>query len=352
MSADKTDCRYVCARAPLRLGLAGGGTDVSPYCDRHGGLILNATIGHYAYAMLKPCSPSILRFAATDLDMQETLEASLPLRPANHGEELALHRGVYNAIMNRFNGGRAVPVELITSCDVPQGSGLGASSTLVVAMVKAFAEFLNLPLDEFDIARLAFEIERFDCGLQGGRQDHYSAAFGGFNYMEFPDAEHASVHPLRLKNWIICDLESSLLLYYTGVSRVSASIIAEQSKRVDSGDERAVHAMHRMREEVPATKRCLLRGDFDGLITSMRNGWEAKKSSASMISNPHIERIQAAATQAGALAGKVSGAGGGGFMLFFVPQERRMEVANTLRQFDGFLTPCVFSLHGVQAWRR
>ncbi len=336
------------ARAPLRLGLAGGGTDVSPYCDIHGGYVLNAAIDRYAYAVIKTLDQAVVRFVATDQQIEKVRPAEVPL-PLNG--KLDLHKAVYNRVVKDFNGGKSIPLELSTFCDAPAGSGLGSSSTLVVAMIRAFAELLNLPLDDYTIAHMAHQIERVDCGLQGGRQDQYSATFGGFNFMEFYAEERAVINPLRIKNWIICELESSLVLYFTGVSRESAHIIADQSSNVKSGAADALDAMHGIKREALAMKECLLRGDFEGLVDSMRLGWENKKRSAKTVSNLHIDAIYDAAIQAGALAGKVSGAGGGGFMWFFVPTEKRMDVIRTLSGFGGQVSNCHFTKQGTQAWR-
>ncbi len=181
------------ARAPLRLGLAGGGSDVSPYCDIHGGYVLNATIDRYAYAVIKLLGESEVRFIAADqqIEVKDTLSEQLELNGM-----LNLHKAVYNQMIQQYNDGKPIPMELSTFCDAPAGSGLGSSSTLVVVMIRAFAELLNLPLDDYMIAHLAYQIERVDCGLQGGRQDQYSATFGGFNFMEFYADERAVVNPL------------------------------------------------------------------------------------------------------------------------------------------------------------
>jgi D-glycero-alpha-D-manno-heptose-7-phosphate kinase len=335
------------ARAPLRLGLAGGGTDVSPYCDTYGGYVLNSTIDRYAYAVINTTA-SHVRFAATDQKRELTYELSnrLPLKG-----ELDLHAAVYNAIIERYNGGRPLPLELVTFCDAPAGSGLGSSSTLVVVMIRAFAELLNLPLDDYAIAQLAFQVERVDCGLNGGRQDQYAATFGGFNFMEFYANNRAIINPLRIKNWIVCELEASLVLFYTGVSRESARIIADQSGNIKSGVSSAVEAMHGIKQEAVAIKESLLKGDFGGIVDSMREGWENKKLSAQTVSNPYLDEIYDAAKSAGALAGKVSGAGGGGFMMFFVPPDRRMELIHKLGEYDGQVSNCHFTKYGTQAWR-
>ena len=336
------------ARAPLRLGLAGGGTDVSPYCDIYGGFVLNAAIDRYAYAVIKTLDEPVVRIVATDQQVEKASPSEVPL-PLDG--KLDLHKAVYNHIVQNFNGGKPIPLELSTFCDAPVGSGLGSSSTLVVTMIRAFAELLNLPLDDYSIAHMAYHVERVDCGLQGGRQDQYSATFGGCNFMEFYVDERVIINPLRIKNWIICELEASLVLYFTGVSRESAHIIAEQSSNVESGAADALEAMHGIKHEALAMKECLLRGDFPGLVESMRLGWENKKRSAKTVSNPHIDAIYDAAMLAGALAGKVSGAGGGGFMWFFVPTEKRMDVTRTLNGFGGQVSNCHFTKNGMQAWR-
>jgi D-glycero-alpha-D-manno-heptose-7-phosphate kinase len=336
------------ARAPLRLGLAGGGTDVSPYCDIYGGYVLNAAINRYAYAVIKTLDEPVVRFIATDQQERVIRPAKIPL-PLDG--KLNLHAAVYNHIIINFNNGKPINLELSTFCDAPVGSGLGSSSTLVVAMIRAFAELLNLPLDDYAIAQMAYLIERVVCGLQGGRQDQYSATFGGFNFMEFYADERAVINPLRIKNWIICELESSLVLYFTGVSRESANIIADQSSNVKFGATDALEAMHGIKREALAMKECLLRGDFSGLVDSMHLGWKNKKRSAKTVSNPHIDAIYDAAIEAGALAGKVSGAGGGGFMWFFVPTEKRMDVIRTLNGFGGQVSNCHFTKQGTQAWK-
>lgn len=336
------------ARAPLRLGLAGGGTDVSPYCDMHGGYVLNAAIDRYAYAVIKTLEIPEVRFLATDQQLEKVKATHEPL--ILNGK-LDLHKVVYNHMVKYFNDENPIPLELSTYCDAPAGSGLGSSSTLVVAMIRAFVELLNLPLDDYSIAQLAFKIEREECGLQGGRQDQYSATFGGFNFMEFYAENRAIINPLRIKNWIVCELEASLVLFFTGVSRESARIIADQSNNVASGSVERIEAMHGIKREAQIMKECILRGNFDGIVKSMQEGWSAKKRSANTVSNPHIDKIYEAAIQAGALAGKVSGAGGGGFMLFYVPSERRMDVVRSLEQFNGQVSNCHFTKHGTQAWR-
>jgi D-glycero-alpha-D-manno-heptose-7-phosphate kinase len=336
------------ARAPLRLGLAGGGTDVSPFCDIHGGCVLNATIDRYAYAVVRPAQDQALHFEATDRRAYERHSLDDFVDP--HGD-LSLHKAVYNEVVREFNDGQPLPVSLSTFCDAPPGSGLGSSSTLVVVMLRAFTELLGLAIDDYDLARRAYRIERVDCGLQGGRQDQYAATFGGFNFMEFYSDDQVIINPLRVKNWIVCELEASLLLYYTGVSRESGRIIADQMFNVIDGAPSTLEALHQIKQEAICMKESLLKANFGGIVESMREGWESKKRSARSVSTASIEEIHGAACRAGALAGKVSGAGGGGYLVFFVPPDRRMEVCRALNQFEGITSNCHFTEHGSQAWR-
>lgn len=336
------------ARAPLRLGLAGGGTDVSPYCDIYGGLVLNATIDKYAYTTIKPADNNRVEFIAAD--RQENWEGEA-LPQLVFDNTLDLHKGVYNRIVREFNRGEPLPLTLITHTDAPPGSGLGSSSTLVVSMVKAFVEWLNLPLGEYDIARLAYEIERVDVNLSGGRQDQYAATFGGFNFMEFNRDDRVIVNPLRIKNWIISEFEASLLLYFGGVSRQSAEIIDEQVENVKRKESRSVEAMHDLKIEAKQMKESLLKGDFDNLVNSMRAGWEAKKRMAQSITNPRIEESYEAAREAGMKAGKISGAGGGGFMMLLVDPAKRMDVIRALDKSDGQVSTCHFTKYGTQGWK-
>jgi len=264
--------------------------------------------------------------------------------------QLALHRAVYRRIADEFNGGQDMPCRITTFCDAPPGSGLGTSSTIVVALVKAFAVWLNLPLGEYEIANLAFEIERLDAGLAGGRQDQYAAVFGGVNFMEFCSGR-VLVNPLRVNGWILAELESSLLLFDTGVSRASAEIIAAQTENLVSGRGATLEAMHALKADAARMKAFLLRGDFGRFASVMRETWAAKKNLAYGISNPRMDATVTAALQAGALAGKVLGAGGGGVLMFLVAPERRVEVSRALQGCEGRLLPCHLTRGGAEAWR-
>jgi D-glycero-alpha-D-manno-heptose-7-phosphate kinase len=348
MLRERVSPAVIRARAPLRLGLAGGGTDVSPYCDEYGGFVLNATIDKYAYAVIETPADGAVQFIAAD--QQQSWQGDAAARLPVEGE-LALHRGVYNRVVREFNGGRPIPLRMTTFSDAPPGSGLGSSSTLVVAMLKAYTELLGLPLGEYETAHLAYEIERLDLGLSGGKQDQYAATFGGFNFMEFYGGDRVIVNPLRIKNWIVSELEASTLLYFTGVSRASADIIDEQRMHMKRHDHDALDGLHRVKREAVQMKEALLRGDFELLARSLRDGWAAKKRTARSVSNSQIDEVFEQALAAGALGGKVSGAGGGGFMFLLTRPHRRMEVMRALASCGGQVMNCHFTEHGTQGWR-
>lgn len=328
--------------------MAGGGTDVAPYSELYGGAVLNATIDMYAYCVIEPVSEDQLILHAAD--RIETLTYSSADRLAFDGT-LDLHKGVYNKIVKEYNHGAPLHLKLTTYSDAPIGSGLGASSTIVVAMIKGFVEWLNLPLGEYDVARLAYEIERVDVGLKGGKQDQYAATFGGFNFIEFHPNDRVIVNPLRIKHWIISELESSMVLYYSGVSRESAGIINEQSHRIASGETGPLEATHEIKRLASQQKEALLKGDMREFARGLNLAWEAKRHLAQGIVNPELEGIYDAARAAGAYAGKISGAGGGGFLMFMVDPARREYVIRALRGFGGEVFRCHFTKNGTEGWK-
>jgi D-glycero-alpha-D-manno-heptose-7-phosphate kinase len=336
------------ARAPLRLGLAGGGTDVAPYCDLHGGFVMNAAIDKHAHATIDASADGMLLLEALDRGVSASC-APGDLR-ADAGP-LQLLAGAYLRISRDFLNGERPPLRIRTWSDAPPGSGLGSSSTLVVALVTALADYFNLALGEYEVARLAYEIERIDLGLAGGRQDQYAAAFGGFNFMEFHAQDRVIVNPLRIKEWVLAELEASLLLYFTGVSRESARIIDEQARNAREGASVSLEAMHQLKAEAVQMKENLLQGDLAGFARTLQQGWQAKKRMASSISNPMIDALEVLAMDNGARATKVSGAGGGGFMMFVCDPVDRMRLSAALRAQGGSLLDFHFSPGGATAWR-
>ena len=339
--------KIIRSKAPLRLGLAGGGSDVSPYSDMYGGLVLNATINLYAYCTIEETNEERIDIDAFDADCHENypLEERLEI----DGKAILL-KGVYNRVVKDFG---MVPCgfRVTTYNDAPAGSGLGTSSTMVVCILKCFVEWMSLPLGDYEISRLAYEIERKDLELAGGKQDQYAAAFGGFNYMEFLKDDIVIVNPLKIKRWVIDELEASMLLYFTGKSRSSAAIIEEQRKNTSQGVNAAIEAMHRIKQSAVDMKLAVLKGDINGFAEVLRQAWEDKKRMANAITNPMIQKAMDTAMAAGAKAGKVSGAGGGGFIMFVVEPTRKKAVEAALRQLSGFVMPFQFTDGGAHGWK-
>ncbi|MBB6486716.1 hypothetical protein [Rhizobium lusitanum] len=337
------------ARAPLRLGLAGGGTDLSPFCDEFGGYVMNATVSLYAYVHLEPNPRGRLIFDAAEQGRRFETEASPSV---SIDEGTLLHCGVYNRIVREFNNNEPLPLSIRTTVDVPAGSGMGGSSTLVVALVEAFRHYLRLPLGEYDVARLAFEIEREELTIAGGKQDQYAAAFGGFNFMEFYDNKRVIINPLRMRPSTIQELEASLVLYYTGRSRSSAQVIESQQSQLAERNQISLEAMTALKREALEMKEALLKGRLDLIAETMARGWKAKKQTSSSVSNAEIDRILGLALASGGLAGKVSGAGGGGFVSIIANPSERYRVINALRNEPGQLLPVVFTNEGACSWRQ
>lgn len=334
------------SKAPLRIGLAGGGSDVAPYSDQFGGAILNATLSLFAHASIEPTQDGKITFVLADRGITRQYEAGPEL---SIDAECALHAGICNRVLKDYPR-EPLSFRLTTYVDAPPGSGLGTSSTLVVAILGAFAEWLRLPLGDYDIAHLAFEIERIDLGMAGGKQDQYSATFGGVNFMEFFKDDKVIVNPLRINDAYLNELSHNLLLYYTATSRESARIIASQQRNVLDGNTRSIEAMHQMKQQAIMMKEALLKGQLDKIGEILNYGWYFKKQMAEEITNPLIEEIYNTAISQGATGGKISGAGGGGFMAFYCPGNSRHKVSESILQFGGQIQKYEFTTNGLKTW--
>ena len=335
------------AKAPLRIGFAGGGTDISPYCDEFGGSILNATINMYAYAVIEPLNNNMIILSSNDRG--EYFEC-VSTEFIEYDGILDLVKSVYNRIIKDF-ALKPLSFKLSTYVDAPAGSGLGSSSTLVVTLVKAFVEWLNLPLGEYDIAQLAWSIEREDMKMSGGLQDQYAAAFGGVNFMQFKGNKKVIVNPLRINKSYLNELEFNLLLYYTGTSRLSSKIIDAQINNVKSNTKTTLEALHKIKQSSYDMKEALLTGKLDDMGYLLNEAWMSKKATSSSISNHIIDELYEKAIDAGATGGKISGAGGGGFFMFYCPGVTRYKVMDALNKYNGEFKTFSFSKCGVQSWK-
>ncbi|MCD6113293.1 MAG: dehydrogenase [Bacteroidales bacterium] len=337
---------FIRSKAPLRLGLAGGGTDVAPYSDIYGGAILNATISMYAYATIEPKNNG--KIILNSIDKNQKFEFNMSDK-LEINDELDLLKGVYNRVVRDYVK-KPLSFELSTFVDAPPGSGLGTSSTLVVAILGAFAQWIKLPLGDYDMARLAYEIERIDLKMAGGKQDQYAATFGGVNFMEFSKNNKVIVNPLRIQKKYLDELSHNLVLYYTETSRLSSKIIESQSQNVKSKNQTSIHAMHNLKNQSVMMKEALLKGELDKIGEILDFGWQNKKQMTTGITNSFIDEIYKTAIENGATGGKISGAGGGGFMIFYCPNNKRYKVINALKKFGGQAKRYDFVNSGLNTW--
>jgi len=331
---------YFRARAPLRLSFCGGGTDVSPYPEEHGGMVLSATINQYAYASLRPRRDSKLTISSLDYDLVAKYDH--PRRMRFDGN-LDLIKAAVKALKVRRG------TDLWVHSDAPPGSGLGSSSTMVVALVGVLGKWLERSLSGYEIAELAYRIERKDLGLAGGRQDQYAATFGGFNFIEF-QKDATVVNPLRVEPDVIQELEYRLLLCYMGQTRQSAHIIERQTSAYREGKAPVVDALHRLKAETLEMKKALLLGKVDTVGELLHEAWENKKRLDESISNSRVDQLYRLARREGAIGGKMPGAGGGGYFLFLTRFDKKHRVASALEKHGGQVVPFQFEARGLRTW--
>ena len=326
-------------RAPLRVSFGGGGTDVEPFCVNQGGAIIGSTINKYAYCSIVPREDEEIIVHSLDFDM--TVKYNTRENYVYDGK-LDLVKAALKSMEIRQG------CEVYLQCDAPPGSGLGTSSTVMVAMLAAMARWKGVEMDAYQLADLAYQVEREDLKIAGGYQDQYAATFGGFNFIEFHGRNNVVVNPLRIKKDIIHELQYNLLLCYTGNIHVSANIIKDQVQNYEKKD--AFDAMCEVKALAYALKDELLKGNLHNFGKLLNYGWESKKRMSSKITNPQVDALYNEAVAAGALGGKLLGAGGGGYLLMYCPYNLRHKVAARLEAAGGQLTDWVFELRGAQSW--
>ena len=345
LSSFVKDVKSVRARTPLRLSFGGGGTDVSPYADEFGGCVISATATLYIYATLTPCEEPGLHVRTLDYD---SIIHYREEKDFDYNGQMDLAKGVFR----RFGAHklRDRGFELYVHGDAPPGSGLGSSSTFTVTLIGLFRELMGVALTPYGMAELAYDIERNEIGIKGGRQDQYAAAFGGFNFIEFLGQENV-VTPLRLSPFLVQELEYSLLLCYTKSVRESQNLIKAQISNFEAKNVSAIDAMHQIKALALDLKRALMLGDLNRFGELLHEGWVQKKMTATGITTPFVDELYDAARQAGAVGGKLLGAGGGGYLLLYVPFHSRHKVTKTLNEVGGQVLEFRFEPNGVQTWR-
>ena len=326
-------------RAPLRISFGGGGTDVAPFCEEQGGAIIGSTINKYAYCSIVPRDDDQIVVHSLDFDMTVKYNTN-----ENYVYDGKLDR--VTAALNAMDIKQGCEVYL--QCDAPPGSGLGTSSTVMVAMLTAMSRWKGTMMDAYAMADLAYQVERLDLKIDGGYQDQYASTFGGFNFIEFHGRNNVVVNPLRIKKDIIHELQYNLLLCYTGKVHVSANIIKDQVQNYEKQD--AFQAMCEVKALAYALKDELLKGNHHSFGKLLDYGWQSKKRMSNKISNPQIDELYEEALKAGAMGGKLLGAGGGGFLLLYCPYNVRHKVAARMELMGGQLTDWNFELRGAQSW--
>ncbi|MGC8489711.1 MAG: GHMP kinase [Clostridia bacterium] len=331
------------ARVPLRISFGGGGTDVAPYFLDHGGVALNVTIDRYVYCSLAPTHDETVR--VTSLDYNQAASFGVHELPVYDG-----NLDLVKAVIHRVDPAWRRGLNMLLQAEAPPGSGLGTSSAVVVATIMALSRLLGVYLKPDQVSSLAYTVERDDLNIAGGYQDQYAAGYGGFNWMEF-SRDGVVVEPLALKPETLYELEYKLVLWFTGATRLSAGILTEQVGNYEAGHPVTVESLHRMKAMAEAMRRALTHGatdDFGGLL---HESWMAKRNLASSITSAAIDELYEAAREAGAIGGKLLGAGGGGFLLLYIPEDRRRAVVDALSRFPGTQGgPVHFDLSGPVVW--
>ena len=328
-------------RAPLRISFAGGGTDVPPFPTTEGGCVLSATIDRFAYGSLDPRADRMVTIES--VDFKTNAEMSLDEEILCDG-----NLDLIKAAVRRFGRDCTSGYDLVLRSNAPPGSGLGSSSTMMVALTGLLARHYGVDLGQYDTAQLAHAIERDDLSITGGMQDHYAATFGGFNFIEFGD--RVIVNPLRIRDEIAHELEFSLLLCFTGITRDSALVIEDQTRRATARTSDTIEGLRAQKELAVAMKAALLTGALRDFGALLGEAWAQKKRLSPLITNPRIDELYDLALRKGALGGKLTGAGGGGYILLFCDFTKKHRAIEALEFAGAEVTEFTFSRDGMVTW--
>jgi D-glycero-alpha-D-manno-heptose-7-phosphate kinase len=334
------------SKVPFRISFGGGGTDMSSYTKNHTGAVINTTIRLFTHTSLQLRDDMKVSFEWVNKSEKEEHDFSNEL-DCSYG--LKLFKATHNHIFKRFNLS-PIGYDIVSNQDAPTGSGLGTSSTLIVSLIGVYQELFNLPLGEYDIAEMAVQIERIELGENGGKQDQYAAAFGGWNYMEFKGDE-VIVNPLRIKDKVQDELENNILLYYTSFTRKSSDVLEEQIKNIEDENKTSLLSLHGLVEQAKLIKDCLIRGKIEELGEILDYGFKQKTTLAKGITTPEIQTLYDTAIKAGATGGKISGAGGGGFIFFYCPNNTKYNVIKELNKLNmGYPQTFTWNKFGLRTW--
>lgn len=329
------------SRAPVRIDLAGGWTDVPPFADREGGAVVNLTLNRYTYATLRTREGQGVRIQSADYNTYVEAET---VRRLEYDGTLDLVK----AALKRLDV--SAGLDLTTRADAPPGSGLGTSASLGVALVGVLNVLQAERLSAHEVADLATRLEIEELGIAGGKQDQLAAALGGINFLEF-GAHPPISSPLPVSSGVINELEKRLVLCYSGTSRLSGDIIQRVQYAYTSGEPATCHALRTMRDIARRVKSALLSGELSALGSLLRENWACQRALHPTVTNETVDRLFVVAEQHGALGGKACGAGGGGCIVFFCEADAERSVRQALTDAGGQIIEFNLDRSGLQTWR-
>jgi D-glycero-alpha-D-manno-heptose-7-phosphate kinase len=310
------------ARAPMRVSFVGGGTDLEAYYARYGGLVISTTINKYFYTIITTEASDELQLISADY---RSLFRHSSYQDLYWDGDLALPK----AILHEF--GIHHGLNLFVASEVPPGTGLGSSSAAAVALVRALSTLLEQPMTKQQVANLASSIEIDKMGMPIGKQDQYASAFGGLNVITFTSQE-VTVEPVLIDPEVRKTLERRLLLFFTGSSRLSTSILKHQRQSTQEQNPEVLQSLHHIKRMAGEVRTSLERGDLDQFARLLHNSWQEKQRLAPGLSNSFIDDCYRIALEHGAMAGKITGAGGGGFLLLYSPDSAQEAVTRALEE--------------------
>ncbi|PLW79476.1 GHMP kinase [Candidatus Woesearchaeota archaeon] len=326
------------SRAPVRISFGGGGTDVDPFCKEHGGAVISAAINRYAYSSLEVSDKYVFKSGNFDCDLEFD-----KIEDMDYDGNLDLIK----SIVKHYN--KKDKYKIFLDVEAPPRSGLGSSASAFASVIGLFNHMKQHErITDYEVAELAYNLEREELKNAGGRQDQYAAVFGGLNYIEFKGDNFVRVNPLKLKKEYELELEKNLLLVHIGSRKDSGDIIGDQNKNYEKGKNK--DPLFQTKEIMDKMKYSLLRGELDEFGNLLDKAWKLKKQFSKMVSNSEIDKIYDTALNNGALGGKITGAGGGGHMLFYCPGNTKNDVLKELLKLGVTHVPFNFDYEGLVTW--
>lgn len=327
-------------RSPVRISFAGGGTDLPAYYEQFGGAVLSAAINKYFYTILGKRDDNRIQIISSDLRVFETWDGMAALKIEGSGLEIPV------AVLTDL--GHDISIDLFLASEIPPGTGLGSSASVCVNLIKTLTTYLHQPLSKQELAERAFRVARHVLHRHVGKQDEYAAAFGGLNFITFHRDGTTQVEAIEVSPEILQELQQNLMLFFTGSAHHSWTILEEQENSTRSHRGAALTALHAMREQCEQMRKLIQTGDLRSVGMLLDEAWQAKKKVSERISNSRIDQLYALARESGALGGKITGAGGGGFLMLYCEPAHQDEVRVALAARGLHQMVFAFDFQGAQ----